>query len=171
MLKEIVERRSCRKFDTSKQVKEEDLEKVIEAGLLAPSGMNRQESVIIAITNKEVRDCYAKNAGEVSGRGGDPFYGAPVIIFVGCKKFPLAKNDGSTIIENMLLEATHLGLSSCWIHGAKEYLESEEGRRILSSSGANLEDYEGIGHVALGYNGGYTPNPKVIKEGRKFYIK
>ena len=102
MLEEIKNRRSCRKFNINKLVNEENLNKIIEAGLLAPSGLNRQESIIIAITNKEVRDNYAKTCGEISGRGGDPFYGAPIILLVASKSFPLAKNDGSVMIENML---------------------------------------------------------------------
>ena len=60
MLKEIAERRSCKRFNPNKPVSKEDIDKIIQAGLLAPSGMNKQSGIVIAITNKEIRDKLAK---------------------------------------------------------------------------------------------------------------
>lgn len=165
-----MERRACRKFDPNKQIGEEDLNKIIQAGLHAPSGMNKQEGVIIVVTNKEIRDRLA-----VINKGNwdipDPFYGAPTILIVIAKKSFLAQCDGSTMIENMMLEATHLGIASCWIHRANEEIQNEEGRKLLASTGLNFDEYEGVGNIALGYNDGYEPAPKVIKENRVFFIK
>ena len=172
MLKEIVDRRSCRKFDKTKEVKKEDLDKVIAAGLLAPSGMNKQEGIVICITNKEKRDALSRiNKGGGSWPPGDPFYDAPVILLVAVKKSFLADDDGAVMIQNMLLEATHLGLACCWIHRAKEELENPEFRELFKETGLNYDEYQGVGHVALGYNDGYVPGPKVIKDNRVFYIK
>ncbi|MCR5538947.1 MAG: diguanylate cyclase, partial [Lachnospiraceae bacterium] len=50
-----------------------------------------------------------------------------------------------------------LGVASCWIHRAKEEFESEEGKAILKDLGIE-GDYEGIGHLILGY--AKTPAPK-----------
>ena len=50
----------------------------------------------------------------------------------------------------MMLAAHDLGLSSCWIHRAKEEFESERGKEILKELGIE-GDYEGIGHCVLGY--------------------
>lgn len=172
MLNIIEKRRSCRKYDSEKMPEKEKIAEVVKAGLNAPSAINSQNGIIIAITNKEVRDkLSALNASFGPRRAGDPFYGAPVVLLVAVKKWPLAQYDGSTMIENMLLEATNQGLGSCWIHRAKEELESEAGRELLASVGLNLEEYEGIGHVILGYSLVDEFPPKQIKENREFWIE
>ena len=59
--------------------------------------------------------------------------------------------------------AADLGVASCWIHRAKEEFESEEGRAILKDLGIE-GDYEGIGHLILGYAAKPLPNPAPRKE-------
>ena len=126
MLDAIKNRRACRSF-SNREVEDEKIQEIINAGLLAPSGMNRQTPVIIAIKDKKVRDELAKLNAELMGRDIDPFYGAPVILLVIAHKEGLSIHDGAAVIENMLLEATNQGHASCWIHRAKEELESDEG--------------------------------------------
>ena len=172
MLEVIKNRRACRKFD-SRPVEQEKIEEIVNAGLLAPSGMGRQTSTIIAITDKKVRDQLMKlNASFGKGifHGDiDPFYGAPVILLVLSKKDGLSMEDGCATIENMLLEATNQGLGSCWIHRAKEEIESKEGRELLSFTGLNFEEYIGIGHVIVGYSLMDKYPAKIIKENRVYY--
>ena len=168
MLEVIKNRRACRAFK-DQPVEDEKIEEIIDAGLLAPSGMNRQTSVIIAIKDKKTRDQLMELNRSIMGRDGDPFYGAPVILMVIAHKEGLSMHDGAATIENMLLEATNQGLASCWIHRAEEEIRSEEGKKILAFTGLNYDEYVGIGHVIIGYSkDGYVPNPKVIKENRKF---
>ena len=167
----VKERRSCRDFDTTKKVDKKLIDKIIEAGLYSPTGMNKQETVIIAITNKEKRDELANLNASVGNFKSDPFYGAPVVLLVISKKSPLSVYNGGAMIENMLLQATELGLGSCWIHRAKEELESKKIKDIINIKELNLDEYEGIGHVILGYpNKSFKPNKKEIKEKRFFYI-
>ena len=170
MLEVIKKRRSCRKFDSSRMPEMEKIQAVVDAGLLAPSAINTQGGIIIAITNKDIRDKLSVLNSNGARRPGDPFYGAPVVLLVAVKKWPLAVYDGSVMIENMLLEATNQGLGCCWIHRAKEELESPEGRELLSSVGIDLEEYEGVGHVILGYSLIDEYPPKEIKENREFWI-
>ncbi len=167
----INQRRSIRNFKSEK-VSDEDINKIVEAGLKAPSGMNKQSGIILVITNKEVRDKLAKLNAEIAGFNNmDPFYNAPVILVVLAKKSDFTHvYDGSVMIENMLLEATSLGLGSIWIHRAKEEFESSLGKEILKSLGIN-DEYEGIGHCAIGYINGDTPLPHEINPNRVFYIK
>lgn len=168
MLEVIKARRACRSF-LNKEVEDSKIKEIVEAGLLAPSGMNRQTPVIIVIKDKKVRDELMKLNRSIMGRDGDPFYGAPVVLLVAAHKEGLSMLDGAATIENMLLEATNQGLASCWIHRAKEECELEEGQKILSWTGLNLNEYIGIGHVIIGYPAdGYKPNPKVVKENRVF---
>ena len=99
----------------------------------------------------------------------DPFYGAPVILLVIANKNGLSIYDGSACIENMLLEATNQGLGSCWIHRADQEIESEEGRKLLSFTGLNFDEYVGVGHVILGYSLMEEYPEKIIKDDRVFY--
>ena len=165
MLKEIETRRSCKRYDPTRPVEREKIDEIVKAGLCAANGMNRQNGIVIVITNKTVRDELSALNAEIGNRPGDPFYGAPVVLLVAVKKWWLSPYDGATMIENMLVEATHQGLGSCWIHRAKEELESEKGREILSAAG-DLTDYEGVGHVTLGYPLDYKYPDRPIKDGR-----
>ena len=168
MLEVIKARRACRSF-SNREVEQEKINEIVEAGLLAPSGMNRQTPIIIVIKDKKTRDELMALNSKIMGREMDTFYGAPVILLVAAHKDGLSIHDGAATIENMLLEATNQGLASCWIHRAKEELELEEGRKILSFTGLNFDDYVGIGHVIIGYpNNDYKVAPKVIKENRVF---
>ena len=150
VIKNIEERRSIRKYKKD-MIPKEIIEKIVEAGTFAPSGMGRQSSIIIAITNKDVRDKLSKLNAKIMGENTDPFYGAPVVLVVLAKKnIPTHVYDGSLVMENLMLAASSLGIGSCWIHRAKEEFETEEGKEILKSLGIE-DEYEGIGHCILGY--------------------
>ncbi len=149
----IFEKRHSTKSFSDQKVKDEDVEKIIKAGLSAPSGMNRQGGVIIDISNEETIE-KLKNLNSEIGQFPaqvDPFHNAKRILLVIVKKSSTAVYDGSCMMENMLLEASELNIGACWIHRAKEEIESEKGKEILSSLPLNLDDYIGVGHVALGY--------------------
>ena len=150
IIKNILERRSIRKYK-DKEVTEELIDEVLKAGTYAPSGMNRQSPIIVAITNKEIRDKLSKINAKIMGVDTDPFYGAPVVIVVlADKNVPTHIYDGSLVMENMMLAANSLGLGSCWIHRAKEEFETKEGKELLKEWNIP-ENYAGIGHCILGY--------------------
>ena len=152
-LKVLESRRSCRKFK-SEMISEDDLNAIIKAGTFAPSGMGKQTSIIIAVTNKELRDKISEENRKIGGwnEGFDPFYGAPVILIVLADKgvSPNYIYDGSLVMGNLMNAAESLGIGSIWIHRAKQEFESDFGKKILADLGIN-GDFEGIGHVALGY--------------------
>ena len=159
-LEQILHRRSIRRFKAELPTREE-IEKITEAGTYAPSGRGQQSGLILAITNKELRDRISAMNNVVWGgeEGFDPFYGAPAILVVLGKKDSAHKvYDGSLIMGNMMLAADALGLGTCWIHRAKEEFDSEEGKAILKSLGIE-GDYEGIGHLVLGYAAGPAAEP------------
>ena len=68
----LLTRRSIRSYKGD-PVPEEIIEKIIEAGLYAPTGMGLQDPIIIAVTNKEMRDKNAKENAAVMGRDSAPF--------------------------------------------------------------------------------------------------
>ncbi len=169
MLDVIKNRRSNRNF-SSKEVEDYKIKEIIEAGLHAPSGMNRQTPVIIAIKDKKARDELMRINAEIGGWGKDfdSFYGAPVILLVIANKNGLSFHDGGAAMENMLLEATNQGLQSCWIHRADEEIKRDDVRQLLSFTNLNFDDYIGVGHAIIGYSDNPTYREKKINEGRYF---
>jgi len=171
MIDLIKSRTSVKKY-LDKPVPQELLDKILEAGTFAPTGRNYQSPIIIAITNKEIRDKLSKLNAEIMGvKNIDPFYNAPVVLVVlASKEFPTHVYDGSLVMQNLMLAAHSLGLGSCWIHRAKEEFEKPLGKEILSM--LNIQgEYEGIGHCILGYPDGEAPTPKPRKENYIYYLK
>lgn len=150
-LKTLETRRSVRGFDPERMPSDELINEIVKAGEYAPTGMGMQSPRIIVVTNKAVRDRLSKLNAEVMGTSSDPFYGAPVILLVVADKTrPTYIYDGSLVMGNLMNAAHSVGLGSCWIHRAKEIFSSAEGKAMLKQWGIE-GDYEGIGHVALGY--------------------
>lgn len=169
-LQALKERRSVRKYKTD-MVPQELIEQVIEAGLYAASGHGTQEVIIVAVTNKAVRDKLAQMNREILGTNSDSFYGAPVVLVVlGPKSNKLTPYDGSLVIGNLMQAAHAVGLGSCWINRAKEEFASEEGKQLLKEWGIEGE-YEGVGHCILGYVDGPVPQAAARKANRVFYVK
>ena len=170
VLKAICERRSVRSYK-SDPVPQELIEQVVKAGTYAATGMNRQSPIILAVTNREMRDKLSKMNADVMGSDKDPFYGAPVVLVVlADKSVPTYVYDGSLVMGNMMLAAHTLGLGSCWIHRAKQEFDSPEGKEILAQLGIT-GDYEGIGHCILGYPEGGLPAEKPRKENYVYWMK
>lgn len=143
-------RRSCRAYKPE-LIEEEKLNAIIEAGTYAATGMGRQSPIIIAVTDRAFRDKLSKMNAAIMGSDRDPFYGAPeLLIVLANKAVRTYVYDGSLVMGNMMNAAADLGVASCWIHRAKEEFESEEGKAILKELGIEGE-YEGIGHLILGY--------------------
>ena len=143
VLSAMKERRSIRKYKQDK-IPQEILDQIIEAGLYAANGMGYQNTIIIQVTNKKVRDEIAALNAEIGGwkKGFDPFYGAPAMLIVLAKKdWPNRVYDGSLVMGNLL--------------------------RSLGIEGA----YEGIGHCAIGYIEGNYPKAAPRKGNRVFYVK
>ncbi|MCR4789584.1 MAG: nitroreductase [Treponemataceae bacterium] len=171
IIKAMKERRSIRKFKPDLPPKT-DLEQILQAGLYAASGMGRQSTKIIAVTEKKLRDRIMEMNRKIGGwdQGFDPFYGAPVILIVlADKTCPTHVYDGSLVMGNLMLASHSLGLGSIWIHRAREEFESEEGKEILKSLGIEGE-WEGIGHCAVGYMDCECPKAAERKEGRIIWV-
>ena len=171
-LKVLETRRSCRNFKPD-MISEEELQEIIKAGTYAPTGMGKQSPLIIAVTNKELRNQIAEENRKIGGwkEGFDPFYGAPVILIVlankACSTYVY---DGSLVLGNLMNAAESLGVASIWIHRAKEEFNSEFGKKILADLGIEGE-YEGIGHCALGYAAEAPKEAAARKENYAYYVK
>lgn len=159
-------RRSVRAY-LPNAVPEEKLERILRAGLYAASGMGRQSAMILCVTDKALRDRLMRmNAAVMGAPEKDPFYGAPcVLVVLADRSIPTAVYDGSLVLGNMMLAAHAEGLGSCWIHRAREEFDSDEGKAILHDLGVK-GDYEGVGHLIVGYADGAEPEAKPRREGR-----
>lgn len=170
-LKVLETRRSCRNFKPD-MVKDEELKAIIKAGTYAATGMGKQSPIIIAVTDKALRDEISAENRKIGGwdEGFDPFYGAPVILIVlADKKVPTHVYDGSLVMGNLMNAAESLGVASIWIHRAKEEFDSDFGKNILKKLGVE-GDYEGIGHCAIGYAAEPAKDPVPRKADYVYYI-
>ena len=165
---DIQNRRSVKEYK-AEQITDEELTAVLEAGMNAPSGGNRQSPIFIAVQNKEWIQKLCRLNAEIAGapEGFDVFYGAPTIILVlADKNAPDAVQDGSLCLGNMFNAAYALGLGSRWINRIRETFETELGKEILKEAGYEGE-YIGVGSCILGYPANGFPEP--IKRKPDYY--
>ena len=147
----IKTRRSCRKYK-KEQITDEELKAVLEAGTYAPTSRGMQSPYIVAVQNEELRKQLASMNAHVMGVTSNPYYDAPTYVLV---LVPADANnpiqDGSCVLENMMLAAHAIGLGSCWIHREREMFSTSEGM-------------VGIGALALGYPAEEPAQPKPRKQ-------
>ena len=181
----IKKRRSIRKY-TDEQIPKEHLEKIIEAGLCAPNAGGRQGTVIVGIHNKELTEIVGKlnlarfDRGRLEGsyvskeqpsiidnpniKSG--FYGAPSVCVVFAQRnFLYSIPDAFCAAENMVLQATELGISSCIIARGEETFDNDYGNNLLKEWGVP-ENYIARCFVILGYIDGEQPHAKPVNSNR-----
>ncbi|MDR2951638.1 MAG: nitroreductase family protein [Treponema sp.] len=113
-------------------VPREDLEKILKAGLAAPSGCNSQLTSLIALDDQRLID----QVTALVKKNGFSGNNAPAGICVITRKLPSYGNayfyvqDYAAAIENILLAVTALGYASCWIEG--QVTESEETQKEIA---------------------------------------
>lgn len=151
---EILTSRCSTKKYTDRPVADELLDAVLDAGLYAPTGMNNQKAIMVAVRDKKTRDQLSQMNAAILGSNADPFYGAPcVIVVLSDPERNTWVEDGSLVMGNLMNAATALGLGSCWIHRAREMFDTPEGKALLRQWGLP-ETLRGIGNCVLGYADG-----------------
>ena len=167
-IRDLTERRSIRKYK-AEQITKAELEQVLQAGVCAPTGMNRQSPIIVAVQKAETVKLLSRLNAEVMGSSSDPFYGAPtVLVVLAAAGSPHAVQDGSLVMGNLMNAAHAIGLGSCWINRAREVFAGEEGKKLLKGWGVEGE-YVGVGHCILGY-ADEKPEMKPRKENYVYYV-
>lgn len=166
-IKTLTTRISTKKY-LDKQVPDDVLDIILNAGLNAPSGMHNQKIYAVAVRDKETRDLLSRLNASVMGMENDPFYGAPCVIVVlsdpECRTWV---ENGSLMLGNMLNAAASLGIGNCWIHRAREVFDMPEGKMLLKKWGLP-ETLRGVGNCILGYSDGEPvakprANDRIIK--------
>ncbi|MBQ4361353.1 MAG: nitroreductase family protein [Lachnospiraceae bacterium] len=149
-LKDLKERRSCRKY-TSEQITDEQLNQILEAGTYAPTGRGAQAPCIVVTQDAELIAKISKMNAAVMNSDKDPFYGAPTLLIVfSDPDRPTYLYDGALVMGNLMNAAQAVGVASCYIFRAKEVFETEEGKALMKEWGVP-GNYEGIGNCILGY--------------------
>ncbi len=182
-IKTILSRRSIRNFKTE-QIKDEELEAILQAGQYAPSARNQQSWHFTVIQNKEVIakiNSVAKTAFENSdneqykerAKVGDfsLFYHAPTYIIVSTDNSAIAPvADGALALGNLFLAAEALSIGSVWIHAVNFLKTTEEGKELFKELGIP-EGYSPIGSAAFGYKTGEAPDAAPRRDGTVTYIR
>lgn len=179
----IKSRRSTRAFLPG-QVKEEELQAVLEAGLYAPSANNQQPWHFTVIQNKDLIDRLNNSFKGLARKSDDEhiksvgndesfhvFYNAPTVILLsGDESKESAAVDCAAAVENMLIEAESLGIGTCWVGFIGYFFNSTDGRVCLKELGIP-EGYKQIHSVALGYKKLKPDNAPERKQNVLNYIK
>ena len=148
VLTAIKDRTSYRGAYQSTPVPREDLVRIMEAGLAAPSGCNKQTTSLIAVDDAQVLRKLHKVIEKPS------IESAPAMICVLTQKTIAYRDrcfhvhDYSAAIQNMLLAAVGLGYQSCWYEG---YITDTDaiGRKMADVLGVPA-DYELVCFLPIG---------------------
>ena len=144
----LLKRRSVRKF-TDEEVTNNQLNKILQAGLLAPTSMNRKPCNFLIVSNKDI----LKELSKVKQHGADFLAGAnkAIIVIANSLRADTWIEDSSIALSFMHLKATDIGVGSCWIQTHLRKSEDGEDSEKLVRDIVKIDDYFRIvGILALG---------------------
>lgn len=190
IMKTILERRTIRHFKPE-QIKPEELEQIVQAGLWAPSAGGRQSPVLLVCQNAQINESMGRiNRNAFGGANSDGihfvsptqksiaddesiqsgFYGATTVITLFApERWLYGVNDCSMAAESMSLVAWSLGIGSCYVSRAEETFQSDEGKKLMADAGIELY-YLARVCLCLGYPDREIGVGKPRKENRVFFI-
>ena len=157
-MSQVLDRYSCRSYDSERPVSREEILKVLEAARLAPSACNRQPWTFVAVTDSDLK-------ARILAKSRPAFLEAPVLL-VACGHHDIAWHrpadnkdhtdvDVSIAVEHICLAASTLGLGTCWVCS----FDVEGTRQALG-----LPDHvEPIALIPLGY----PATPEIPEKTRK----
>jgi nitroreductase len=116
-LEAIHKRRSVREY-TGDPIPRRDLETIIDAARVAPSGYNRQPWEFVVVTQRETIEKLT-----IAAQWMDKAGAIIAVVLDPSAKYWL--EDGSAAVENILLASTALGYGSCWLEGYTLPLEEQ----------------------------------------------
>ena len=150
---DIIKNRRSRRNFTSQKVSFDDLSKILEAGTFAPTGMNMQDNILVAISDDDILDNLLKAIRcHLNNQNYNGFYNCKNMILVLShfdnrnKKF-----DCGCIMQNMMLKACELNVANVWINQFYDSFDSKPIRDFLDSIDVD-DNYEITCALALGYS-------------------
>ncbi len=162
----IFKRISVRKY-LDKEVEQEKIDLLLKAGMAAPSASNQQPWEIYVVTNKEIIEKLSLASPYAKCLKNAPVAVVPVYREEGLKFKEYAHIDMSICCENILLEATELGLGSVWLGIAPVKERMNKVNEIL-----NLPDnLQSFAIIAIGYSNEHRSQQDRYQKSRVHYIK
>lgn len=144
----LLKRRSVRTY-TNKEIPEDTLKKILRAGLIAPTSMNRKPCELIVVKDKAM----LKKLSQAKSAGANMLAdsSAAVVVIADSRKADTWVEDSSIALTYMNLMATDLGIGSCWcqihLRTTSDGRDAEDAVRGILSLG---EQYRIVGILALG---------------------
>lgn len=187
MIEKMLTRHAIRRYQ-EKQLDEETLEQILQAGLHAPSAGNGQRTLIVVCQDREVNEKLGRLSREAQFKDGTPgrnagpvsaeqpsirddlslmngFYSGPTVLTIFAKQMKYTYEDAAMVAENIQLAAHFLGVGACYVGRTGEVFDTEYGRALRALWGVP-ENYLAVGNVILGYREGPEPHTKPRREGR-----
>ena len=150
----MLKRRSTRKFN-DEPVTREELDKILQAALLAPTSMNRKPCNFMVVERKETLTDLANS----KDHGADLINGADKAIVVVADTMVADTwiEDSSIALTYMHLMATELGLGSCWVQIHLRSKNGKDSEEIVRDILKIDDHYRVVGIMALGHSDDIPP--------------
>ena len=191
VIEDILSRRTIRNYKPE-QIKQEELDEILETGLYAPTGGGRQSPMMLVCQNAEINEVLGKINRKVFGHANSDgikfvsetqksiadddniksaFYGAPTVITLFAPRdWDYGVHDCTSMAITMTLAAWSLGIGSCYVGRAEETFDTDYGKKVMEETGIS-QDYVARVHLCLGYPKDITNHAKPRKEGRIHFLK
>lgn len=156
VIENIMSRRSIRKYKDT-PVEREKLETIVECGINAPSGMNKQPWVVRVVDNAEyidgVTEIFKKANPKMAEDQGfkNMFRNAPSVIFIASPTDGSGQLDCGLLGENIILAAQSLGLGTCCLGGPTAFIQNTPEAAPYLQRLQIPDDYRLLYAIAVGY--------------------
>ncbi|MBQ6940232.1 MAG: nitroreductase [Alistipes sp.] len=172
----IMTRRSVRDYK-EEAVDREQMAKVIECGIYAPSAMNKQTWVVRVVDDKAFLDGVTEIAVKQNPKLKEQanfrnfFRNAPTVAFIACPEESYSgEYDCGLLSENMMLSAWSMGIGSCCLGSVVSVMNSEEAKPYMER--LNLpEGYKLLVAIAFGYPAGEAPVAPERDASKAYYVE
>lgn len=167
----MMSRRSIRNYK-QQAVPREVLNRIMECGINAPNGQNKQSWEVRVVENPELQNEIKALMATVGGeRAAGCFYNAPVWVFIARDKgYDFSAYDCGLLAENMMLSANALGVGTVCLGSPVRYILMAEGNEQVLSKLGFSEGYELSLCISMGYPEGEMPEAKPRDFGKVKYI-
>ena len=156
VIETIMSRRSIRKYKP-KAVEREKMQTIVECGINAPNGMNKQSWEVRVVDNPEfingLTEIFKKENPKAAERPGfqNMFNNAPTVVFIANDPaYDMSQIDCGLLGENMILSAWSMGIGSCCLGGPVRFMKSPAAAEYMKQLGFS-EGYELLYAIAFGY--------------------
>lgn len=156
VIENIMSRRSIRKYKPE-AVEREKMQTIVECGINAPNGMNKQSWEVRVVDNPEfingLTEIFKKENPKAAERPGfkNMFNNAPTVVFIANDpRYDMSQIDCGLLGENMILSAWSMGIGSCCLGGPVRFMKSPAAAGYMKKLGFS-EGYELLYAIAFGY--------------------